>query len=168
MPYPEYFHEIARQVRNWGRWGADDQVGTINFITPEVARRAAECVKTGRRFSLALPLSERAGIQLGLMPGPINPTRAMVQINEAIFDDVELMCTSDDLVVMGLQSATHWDGLGHVSYGGVIYNGYPADTITAAGAAKCGITTSTRWSAEACCSTSRLRAAWNASTPAMR
>jgi kynurenine formamidase len=40
---------------------------------------------------------------------------------------------------MALQCATHWDALAHVSYGGRIYNGYPADTVTEAGAARCGI-----------------------------
>ena len=40
---------------------------------------------------------------------------------------------------MGLQAATHWDALAHVSYSGQIYNGYPASTITADGASKCGI-----------------------------
>jgi kynurenine formamidase len=41
---------------------------------------------------------------------------------------------------MGLQAATHWDALSHVSYGGQLYNGFPASVITAeAGAGRCGI-----------------------------
>lgn len=139
MALPDYFHELAKKVSNWGRWGPDDEIGTINLVTPEVVRRAAQCVKTGRSFSLALPLSESEGIQLGVMPGRINPTRTMAQVNTPFTGDPADFCTSDDLVVMGLQCATHWDGLGHVSYEGKIYNGYPAATITAFGAAKCGV-----------------------------
>jgi len=46
--------ELARKVSNWGRWGADDERGTINFITPEVVQRAARCVRRGDVFSLGL------------------------------------------------------------------------------------------------------------------
>jgi kynurenine formamidase len=139
MALPQEFHDLAKRVNNWGRWGADDEIGTINLITPDVRRRAAGCVKQGKSFSLALPLSESEGIQIGLLPGRVNPVRAMVQINSAYTGDPADFCTSDDMVVMGLQCATHWDGLGHVSYDNRLYNGYPASTITAAGAAKCGI-----------------------------
>lgn len=139
MGYPQEFHDLAKKVNNWGRWGKDDEIGTINLVTPEVRRAAAACVRTGRAFSLALPLSESEGIQLGIMPGRINPVRSMAQINSPMTGDPADFCTSDDLVVMGLQCATHWDGLGHVSYDGKIYNGYPASSITAAGASLCGI-----------------------------
>ncbi|HWC38897.1 MAG TPA: cyclase family protein [Acidimicrobiales bacterium] len=139
MPYPEWFHRLAKKVNNWGRWGEDDEIGTINLITPEVRRRAAACVKTGRTFSLALPLSEAEGIQTGFVLGRLNPTRAMVQINTPVTGDPSQFCSSDDLVVMGLQCATHWDGLGHVSYQGRLYNGNDPSTVTASGATRCGI-----------------------------
>jgi len=139
MPFPDWFGDLARSVNNWGRWGADDRIGTINLIDAEATRRGAACVRTGRSLSLALPLSEAEGIQLGMMPGRLNPTRTMSLINFAITGDPSAFCTSDDLVVMGLQAATHWDGLGHVSYDGRLYNGVPASSITAAGATECGI-----------------------------
>jgi kynurenine formamidase len=139
MAYPELFHRLAKKVNNWGRWGSDDEIGTINLITPEVRRRAAACVRTGRSFSLALPLSETEGIQTGLLPGRLNPVRAMVQINTPLTGDPADFCSSDDMVVMGLQCATHWDGLGHVSYEGRLYNGNSAASITAFGASVCGI-----------------------------
>jgi kynurenine formamidase len=139
MGLPPEFTDLAAAVRNWGRWGPDDEVGTINLVTDDVRRRAAACVRSGRAFSLALPLSESEGIQTGLLPGRINPVRTMAQINAPLLGDPEQVCTSDDLVVMGLQCATHWDGLAHVSYGGHIWNGHPASTVTAAGAGRCGI-----------------------------
>lgn len=139
MAYPERFHRLAKKVNNWGRWGPDDEIGTINFITPEVRRRAAGCVRTGRSFSLALPMSEAEGIQMGFIPGRINPVRAMVQLNTPVTGDPSEFCSSDDMVVMGLQSATHWDGLGHVTYDGRMYNGHSPSSITAFGATICGI-----------------------------
>jgi len=139
MALPQEFHDLAKKVNNWGRWGPDDEIGTINLVTDDVRRRGAACVKTGKAFSLALPLSEAEGIQIGVMPGRINPTRTMTQINTPFTGDPSDFCTSDDLVVMALQCATHWDGLGHVSYENKIYNGYPASTISAFGAARCGI-----------------------------
>jgi kynurenine formamidase len=138
MGLPPEFTDLADRVRNWGRWGPDDELGTINLITPEVRRLGAAAVRTGRSFSLALPLSESEGIQTGVLPGRINPVRSMVQLNNPTMG-VEDVLTNDDLVVMGLQCATHWDGLAHVSYGGHIWNGYPAATVTSAGATRCGI-----------------------------
>ena len=41
------------ELSNWGRWGEDDQLGTINLITPEVRKRAAALVKQGVTVSLA-------------------------------------------------------------------------------------------------------------------
>ena len=139
MPYPDAFHQLAGKINNWGRWGADDQLGTLNLVTEDVVRRAAGCVRTGKRFSLALPMSEAEGIQAGWVPGRINPVRTMSQINHPVTGDPSVFCSSDDLIVMGLQAATHWDGLAHVSYEGKLYNGYPADSVTAAGASRCGI-----------------------------
>jgi len=137
MVEADEIEELARRVNNWGRWGPDDEIGTLNLITPDVRRRAAACVRTGKAFSLALPLSQAEGIQLGFMPGRINPLRTMVQINEAVGSWG--MRTSDDIVMMAMQAATHWDGLAHVSWQGRIYNGFPASDITAAGTAHCGI-----------------------------
>ena len=45
MPMPPEFEELARKVNNWGRWGVDDEIGTLNLITAEVVTRAAACVR---------------------------------------------------------------------------------------------------------------------------
>ena len=139
MPLPEEFHELAREVRNWGRWGDEDEIGTINLITDEVRRRAAASVVDGRALSLALPLDTVQGIQTGTLPLRTNPVRTMTMINTPVMGDPDGFCTSDDSVHMALQCATHWDGLGHVSYGGQMWNGYPASAITEFGATRCGI-----------------------------
>ncbi len=129
MSLPAAFHDIAARVNNWGRWGADDEIGTLNLITDDVVRSAAAEVRSGRRVPLALPLKEN-GVQTGLIPGRVNPLHAMVQINQELFGP-GTVATSDDTVTMGLQTATHWDALTHVSHSGKIYNGRPAATITA-------------------------------------
>ncbi|HVX19938.1 MAG TPA: cyclase family protein [Acidimicrobiales bacterium] len=139
MPVPDRFADIAARVRNWGRWGDDDQLGTLNLVDDDARRRAAASVRTGQAFPLGLPLSEAEGIQMGFVPGRINPKRTMIAVNEPLSADPEWICASEDTVELALQCATHWDGLAHASYGGVIYNGYPAGTVTGAGATRCGI-----------------------------
>ena len=138
MTLPDEFHEIARRVRNWGRWGVDDEIGTMNLVTDEVVRGAAACIRTGKRFSLALPLS-LDGPQIGTVPGRINPLHTMIAIN-APYLDPDGFRASDDVIVMATQAATHWDALAHASYGGKIYNGFPAESITPEqGATRCGV-----------------------------
>lgn len=134
MSLPDAFHDLAKRVNNWGRWGAADELGTLNLITDEVVREAAATVRTGRRIPLALPL-RRDGVQTGMIPGRIDPLHVMVQINQELFGPDTVAC-SDDAVTMGLQAATHWDALPHVSHSGRLYNGRPASSITPHGGAE--------------------------------
>lgn len=138
MPLPREFHELAASVCNWGRWGSDDELGTLNLITPEAVLRGVASVRDGRRFSLAMRLSA-AGPQIGVVPGRVNPVHLMTQVAYPDTGDPDGFCSSDDVVVMGLQAATHWDALAHVSYGGRMWNGFPMGSVTPAGARRCGI-----------------------------
>ena len=138
MTLPDDFGELAKRVSNWGRWGDDDERGTLNLIDAGALRRGAACVRSGKTFSLALPLNED-GPQTGVIPGRDNPDHRMVAVNMAFTGDPNDFATSDDAVSMGLQAATHWDALAHVSYGGCLYNRFPADSVTEKGAARCGI-----------------------------
>jgi kynurenine formamidase len=136
---PAEFVELAERVSNWGRWGDDDEIGTLNLIDGDAVRRAAGAVRTGKRFSLAVRLDQYSP-QIGSVPGRINPLHTMVAINTEYQGSPDGFCTSDDIITMGLQAATHWDALSHVSYGGRLYNGFPASSITPeAGATRCGI-----------------------------
>ncbi|MCX4725874.1 cyclase family protein [Streptomyces sp. NPDC090052] len=134
MSLPAAFHDIATRVNNWGRWGADDEIGTLNLITDEVVREAAATVRSGRRIPLAIALKQD-GVQTGMIPGRVNPLHAMVQINQELFGP-GTVATSDDIVTMSLQTGTHWDALTHASHSGKLYNGRPADSITAHGGAE--------------------------------
>jgi kynurenine formamidase len=121
-------------VSNWGRWGTDDERGTVNFITPEVVRRAAACVRRGEIFSLGLSFGAE-GPQIG-QGGRVNPVHLMSATAGAIGPDSDGFRYADDFIIMPLQCATQWDSLAHVHYGGQLYNGFPAATITPAGAAR--------------------------------
>ena len=74
---------------------------------------------------------------------------------------------ADDVIVMPLQCATQWDSLAHVHYGGQLYNGHPASTLTPAGASRNGIDKMREPAScrAACCSTSRARTASSACDP---
>ncbi len=138
MPLPEELKELAQRLSNWGRWGGDDQRGTLNFITPEAVRRGVATVRRGETFSLAIPFDED-GPQTGAIPGRINPRRTMTAVNAAFTGDPSDFTTSDDVFEMGAQAATHWDALAHVGYEGLLYNDTPDTVVTDAGAARLGI-----------------------------
>lgn len=140
MPLPDWFTSLAAELRQWGRWGDDDRIGTLNLIDGAARRRAAACVHDGRALSLAMRFDQQSP-QVGSIPGRLNPLRTMLAINAPYSAlGAEGFCASDDVVTMGLQASTHWDALAHVSYGGVCWNGVPASSITAeAGSRELGI-----------------------------
>ncbi len=137
MTLPEEFTRLAKSVNNWGRWGPDDQRGTLNFVTTDVVRRATGLVQDGRTLSLAIPLSSE-GPQLGFVRGRINPEHRMIAVHELLGEDVDGVRFNDDAVSMGLQAATHWDGLAHVSYAGRMWNGIDPGEVDEAGARRIG------------------------------
>jgi len=138
MPYSDTIAEIAARVNNWGRWGDDDRLGTLNFITDEVVVAAAKSIRRGQRFSLAYPLRSD-GLQIGLIEGRTNPERTMISLHSAMLGDTDQFVTNDDAVTMGLQAATHWDGLCHAGYKNSFYNGVPFSSVDENGASVLGI-----------------------------
>lgn len=138
MTLPAVFYDLAREVNNWGRWGDDDELGTLNLITPDVIQRGVSSVRRGIAFPLALPLS-KDGPQTGTTPGRINPIHLMTLVHTPFTRNPRGVRASDDSVAMGLQAGTHWDSLGHVSYDGRVYNGYGMAAIDESGASRLGI-----------------------------
>jgi kynurenine formamidase len=135
---PEEFFALAKSVNNWGRWGAEDERGTLNLISNASVRAGVAEVREGKRFSLAIPMSED-GPQLGFVPGRTNPTRTTIAHLELFDADERGVRFNDDAMTLGVQAATHWDALAHVSYDGRIYNGFPIESIDAtAGATRLG------------------------------
>ena len=131
---------LALAVRNWGRWGPDDELGTLNYITPDAIAKAAQLVTTGKVFALGIPL-DRQGPQSGTRQR-FNPIHAMFRDGgdaPRTPDEVSAMegyGGSDDWIVMPLQCATQWDSLAHIFYDGKMYNGYDATLVTSTGAAR--------------------------------
>ena len=135
---PPHLLDLAARVSNRGRWGADDQRGTLNLIDADAIRRGAAAVRQGKAFSLAIPF-DADGPQTGGIPGRDNPSHEMIAVNVGYTGDVDGFTTSDDRMSMGVQAATHWDALSHVGYSGELYNGTPDTVITEAGASRLGI-----------------------------
>ena len=71
----EALRRIALQVRNWGKWGPDDELGTLNYITPERVAAACRLATTGKVFALGIPL-DRNGPQSGTR-ARFNPIHTM-------------------------------------------------------------------------------------------
>ena len=87
--------DLARRVSNWGRWGVDDERGTVNFITPDVVQRAARCVRRGRTFSLGLDFSAD-GPQFG-QAGRVNPLHIMTSTSNQMTPDPAGLRYADDV-----------------------------------------------------------------------
>ena len=126
-------------LRNWGRWGPEDERGTFNFITPEKLVEAGRLIRRGKVISMALPL-DIDGPQ-DPKHGRFNPIHRMTRYrgDNAHGESQGHFCSSDDMAIIGLQSSTQWDSLAHLWYEDRLYNGFPADSITAAGASRCSV-----------------------------
>ena len=128
------FRALGAALSNWGRWGPEDERGTLNLVTPERLVAAARLVRTGMVFDLGIPFDEH-GPQPG--GGRINPVHVMTQTGDRPMGDGSSY--ADDYVFMPLQCATQWDALCHFFYDGRLYNGFPASGITGSGAARLGV-----------------------------
>ena len=152
------FEQIYESVKNWGRWGPDDQLGTLNYITPEHVRRAAGLVRSGRRVSMEIPINTVAG--------PDNPNPAIHFVSQGHDIDIGSGGLRFGLDFLGMachgDCHTHVDALCHVSYNGLTYNGKPRrEVLTSQGRdrARHRRVRERASSGEACCSTSRASAA---------
>jgi kynurenine formamidase len=129
--------EIAARCNNWGKWGADDERGTLNYITPEAIIAAARLVRRGAVFSLAIPFDGK-GPQPGGHPRRFNPIhRMMLTGSDYVAGGVSLpggVGFSDDMIMMPTHCATQWDALSHCFVDGRMYNGFSAADVTSAGA----------------------------------
>src|SRR6267378_1030421 len=57
----EDIRAAAERLKNWGKWGADDEIGTLNYTRPEDIVAAAQLVRKGKVISLALPYGHFGG-----------------------------------------------------------------------------------------------------------
>jgi kynurenine formamidase len=132
----EEFERIFESVKNWGRWGPDDQLGTLNLLTPERVRAAAGLVRSGRRVSLEIPINTVAG--------PDNPNPAIHHVVQGHDIDIGSGGLRFGLDYLGIafhgDCHSHVDALNHISYNGLTYNGKPAtEVLTTKGGTSLGI-----------------------------
>lgn len=140
MPLTPELQALARRVSNWGRWGPDDQRGTLNLITPDAVLRGRQALRAGRPFSLAIPF-DGSGPQWDSknMPERVNPELRTHTVNVTFTGDSADFTTSDDSFRMGSQAATHLDALAHAGYDGLLWNNTPNSVVSADGAKQLGI-----------------------------
>ncbi|MGZ8562127.1 MAG: cyclase family protein [Candidatus Limnocylindria bacterium] len=133
---------LAARCSNWGRWGSEDQLGTLNHIQPSDVAAAARLVRSGRVFSLSIPLDDQ-GPQTGGF-GRFNPIHLMLRDGNAAVTGTVVrdfyggqdrwIRGTDDLLILPLQSGTQWDSLAHIVFDNQIYNGFDATTVGSKGA----------------------------------
>jgi kynurenine formamidase len=129
-------------LSNWGRWGADDQVGTLNNVTSEDIVGAGRLIRKGQVFALGLSLKEP--IQSGLFGGRWNPIHTMLATGTDAKsgnqdDPAPYLRYADDAINMPCQASTQWDALCHIFLDDKMYNGYDAALVDVRGAKKLGI-----------------------------
>jgi len=117
------------ELSNWGRWGSDDQRGTLNLITPEKRRQAANLVKDGYPVSLAHDVLTTPAVD-----------NAQPFSHTMLASRGSFRMDRYDVSYHGM-SLTHLDALCHASYQGKLFNGFSLDQTTAEGCARDSVTT---------------------------
>jgi kynurenine formamidase len=135
-------YEAAHKLSNWGRWGAEDQIGTLNNVTPEDIVGAGRLIRKGKVFALGLSLKEP--IQSGLFGGRWNPIHTMLATGTDAKagnqdEPAPYLRYADDAINMPCQASTQWDALCHIFLDDKMYNGFDAALVDARGARKLGI-----------------------------
>jgi kynurenine formamidase len=118
-------------LSNWDRWGKNDELGTLNLITPEKRKQAAALVKDGVAVSLAR----------NVIKSKIDGSPAFVHkmLKTGLSDD-EIGSAGDEYSVQyhGF-TQTHMDALCHLFYKGKMYNGFSQREVTEKGAGKLSV-----------------------------
>ncbi|MFG1612854.1 cyclase family protein [Nonomuraea wenchangensis] len=139
---------MVHEPNNWGRFGPDDQRGTLNLLTPSVVLDALRAATTGEVLSLALPIR---GATSSPAPATVPHLRGRPLPQHFMSVDGgdyaagarpigEGLCVADDaLVVTPHGTTTHMDALCHMWSGDRLYNGHPAARVRSYGATRCGI-----------------------------
>jgi kynurenine formamidase len=123
---------LADSPSNWGKWGDDDEVGALNYLGPEQVLAAVGLVRSGKVFTLQRLIGDPKGDPV--WPGRTPAERTQI-LDESYWDEGGTgpaypggLHYADDKINAFLQGSTQYDGLGHVWYGGKIWNGYDART----------------------------------------
>jgi kynurenine formamidase len=128
--------------RNWGRWGEEDERGSLNLLSPDVVLRATQVCKTGKVYNLGLPV-QRAGVPVFDYRGAPQRLTLTSQTDEGAYADFgapDGLGTNEDVMVIANHNGTHMDALCHVYSDDHFYNGFSKNTFSSqGGAGRCGI-----------------------------
>ena len=131
-PTSDDLARMALELRNWGRWGEEDERGALNLITDAKRAQAAALVQEGVSVSCARPLP--------VMPSMENPTPVqhhMISGGDASTADDRFGIARDYFAIAPHGMATtHLDALCHIFYEGKMYNGFDKSEVRTDGAKK--------------------------------
>lgn len=126
---------------NWGRWGDEDELGTLNHRSPESVLAGVAAVEKGEVYTLGVPV-DRTGESAPAWPGRGDPDQYMTvdegHIRSGKIETPDGVGVSEDDIHLCTHTVTHFDALGHVWYNKELYNGFDAET-TAGGLEWCSI-----------------------------
>ena len=126
---PNVSELLRNSPSNWGRWGGEDEVGALNFLTSTEVLRGVRSIRTGKVFTCGEVIGNPAGDPLwpGRMPAQLKMT---VDKDSYVRGDIGALPGgaefADDMIEMCLQGSTQFDALGHVWYDDKMWNGYTA------------------------------------------
>lgn len=118
------------EISNWGRWGKDDELGTLNLITEKQVKAAVALVQDGSRVSMALDLNK--------VPGPLNGNPLMHRLDQSKFGGHDVAGDEYSISHHGF-AHSHIDGLPHFIHKGKMYNGFTKAGLKETGAERLGI-----------------------------
>ena len=127
------FNTWMARLSNAGRWGAQDELGTLNLITPAKRRAAAQSVRDGITISLA------SDLVAGPEPNAISPFRLRVAVNR--FDSTTSLAIDSIAILAHGFAFSHLDALSHFIFRGQLYNGVASTQLSSDGARRLGIET---------------------------
>lgn len=112
-------------LSNWGKWGPDDEIGALNYITPEVILEAARLIKKGKVISLAMNVAPHVS---PVWPGRHGLIRSMKTSGKDFLGKRPYgnMAWTESFICIEDHGSTHIDPLCHLWWGDFIYNGYSA------------------------------------------
>lgn len=122
---------LKNSPTNWGKWGGDDEVGSLNYLTAEEVLRGVKHIRSGTVFTLQRLIGDPKGDPV--WPGRTPAVRTQI-LDESNWDSDGApafpggLHYADDKINAFLQGSTQYDALGHVWFGGTLYNGYDART----------------------------------------
>lgn len=140
--------DYIRRYSNWGRWGDDDSIGTLNFVGAEQILAAVATVRHGRTVSCTLPLDQKGPQRPALLrdnprvikvaTGTDHVAGAQDQLPAGL-GPAKGFGRSDDITILPNQAGTAWDGLAHIFWKGSMWNGRSAALVSSSGAAANGV-----------------------------